>query len=94
MSKPQTTGSFPARRMRRMRRDKFSRELMAEHRLHTSDLIYPVFILEGEGHRETVPSMPGVERLSIDLLIELLKELHPLGLQMLALFPVIETAKK
>ena len=77
-----------------MRCDKFSRELMAENRLHPSDLIYPVFILEGQGRIEPVPSMPGVERLSIDLLIEQITELHPLGLQMLALFPVIETEKK
>ena len=94
MSRPQTTGSFPARRMRRMRRDKFSRELMAENRLHASDLIYPVFVLEGAGKREKVPSMPGVERLSLDLLIEKVSGLHQMGLQMLALFPVVELDKK
>jgi len=94
VNKPQTTGSFPARRMRRMRRDNFSRQLMAENRLHPSDLIYPVFILEGENQRQTVPSMPGVERLSIDLLIPQVEKLHHLGLQMLALFPVIDESKK
>ena len=91
---PKATGSFPARRMRRMRRDTFSRELMAENRLHASDLIYPVFILEGENTRESVSSMPGVERLTVDLLLELMSELHPLGLQMLALFPVVTSEKK
>ncbi len=94
MTNQLSMASFPATRKRRMRRDKFSRELMAENRLHPSDLIYPVFILEGENQREAVPSMPGVERLSIDLLTEQLSELHPLGLQMLAIFPVIETEKK
>jgi porphobilinogen synthase len=94
VNKPQTTGTFPARRMRRMRRNKFSRELMAENRLHASDLIYPVFILEGSGKRETVPSMPGVERLSVDLLLEQAVELHQNGLQMMALFPVVDSARK
>ena len=94
MNKPQTTGSFPGRRMRRMRRNKFSRELMSENRLHASDLIYPVFILEGKGQSESVPSMPGVERLSVDLLIEKASHLHQLGLQMIALFPVVDSSKK
>jgi len=88
------SGSFPERRMRRMRRDKFSRELMAEHRLHASDLIYPVFILEGEGKREAIASMPSVERMSVDLLIKHVIPLHQMGLQMLALFPVVEDDKK
>jgi len=94
VNKPQTTGSFPGRRMRRMRRNKFSRELMSENRLHASDLIYPVFILEGKGQSESVPSMPGVERLSVDLLIEKASHLHQLGLQMIALFPVVDSSKK
>ena len=81
VNKPKNTGSFPARRMRRMRRDKFSRELMAENRLHASDLIYPVFILEGEGKREQVASMPGVERLSVDLLIRIVKICSTSGLE-------------
>ncbi|HLV47524.1 MAG TPA: porphobilinogen synthase [Aliidiomarina sp.] len=79
---------FPYRRMRRMRRHAFSRQLMAEHTLTAADLIYPVFVLPGQGQREAVPSMPGVERLSIDLLVELAKEVHGLGIPVLALFPV------
>ena len=62
---------FPTRRLRRMRKQDFSRRLMAEHKLTVDDLIYPVFIIEGENHREAVPSMPNVERLTLDqLLIE------------------------
>ena len=57
---------YPYIRMRRMRADAFSRELQREHRIHVSDLIYPVFVMEGKGQREAVPSMPGVERMSID----------------------------
>ncbi len=81
-------GGFPRVRMRRMRRDDFSRRLMREHRLTTDDLIYPVFVLEGEGQREAVASMPDVERLSIDLLVELAGELVELGIPAVALFPV------
>jgi len=80
--------SFPAIRMRRMRRDGFSRRLMRETRLSPDDLIYPVFVLEGAGRREPVASMPGVERLSIDLLIEDAREAAGLGIPALALFPV------
>ncbi|WP_113907792.1 porphobilinogen synthase [Aliidiomarina celeris] len=79
---------FPFRRMRRMRKDAFSRSLMAEHRLTAADLIYPVFVLPGNGMREAVPSMPGVERLSVDLLVAQAKEAYALGIPMLALFPV------
>ena len=62
---------FPQRRMRRLRKHDFSRRLVAENQLTANDLIYPVFVIEGENHREAVPSMPGVERLTIDqLLIE------------------------
>ncbi|MCO4321081.1 porphobilinogen synthase [Aliidiomarina quisquiliarum] len=85
---------FPYRRMRRMRRHSFSRQLMAEHTLTAADLIYPVFVLPGSGQREAVPSMPGVERLSIDLLVELAKEVHSLGIPVLALFPVTPQAAK
>ena len=67
MSDP--NGSFPAARPRRMRRDAFSRRLMREHRLTADDLIYPVFVREGEGRREPVASRPGVERMSIDELL-------------------------
>ena len=82
-------GGYPATRMRRMRHDGFSRRLMRETRLSPDDFIYPVFVLEGEGQREAVPSMPGVERLSIDLLVELAAELVALGIPALALFPVV-----
>ena len=74
--------------MRRMRKDDFSRRLMRENILTAGDLIYPVFILEGGGQREAVPSMPGVERLSIDLLLEEATAIHDLGVPAMALFPV------
>jgi porphobilinogen synthase len=79
---------FPLTRMRRMRRDDFSRRLMRETRLAPEDLIYPVFVIEGSGQREPVPSMPGVERKSIDLLVEEAREIHALGVPAMALFPV------
>ncbi|MCP1313614.1 MULTISPECIES: porphobilinogen synthase [unclassified Halomonas] len=84
-----TPRQFPATRMRRMRRDDFSRRLMRESHLSPSDLILPVFVLEGENQREAVDSMPGVERLSIDLLIEQAREAFELGIPALALFPVV-----
>ena len=87
-------GQYPARRMRRMRKDDFSRRLMAEHQLTVNDLIYPVFVLEGENQREVVESMPGVERKSIDLLLEEAKELVELGVPAVALFPVTPQAQK
>ena len=79
---------WPATRMRRMRRDDFSRRLMREHTLTVADLIYPVFVLEGSNQTEAVPSMPGVERKSIDLLVEEARELAELGVPAMALFPV------
>ncbi|MCP4126631.1 MAG: porphobilinogen synthase [Gammaproteobacteria bacterium] len=79
---------FPHARMRRMRRDEFSRRLMRETEITPSDFIYPVFILEGQGEREPVASMPGVERLSIDLLVQEAKQVHALGIPAIALFPV------
>ncbi len=79
---------FPATRMRRMRRDTFSRRLMRENELRPADLIYPVFVLEGEGRREPVASMPGVERLSIDQLLEEARSVQELGISAIALFPV------
>ncbi len=89
MSRPDTgISAFPLSRMRRMRRDDFSRRLMRENVLTANDLIYPMFILEGENQREAVPSMPGVERVSIDLLLEQAEELVALGIPMVALFPV------
>ena len=79
---------FPETRMRRMRKDDFSRRMMRETVLTPNDLIYPVFVLEGENQREAVPSMPGVDRLSIDLLLKEAKELVSLGVPAVALFPV------
>ena len=80
--------AYPYCRPRRMRRDEFSRRLMRENRLSSDDLIYPVFVLEGEQRREAVPSMPGVERKSIDLLLEEARECVELGIPAIALFPV------
>lgn len=80
--------------MRRMRRDDFSRRLMREHQLTVDDLIYPVFILDGGGRRETVASMPGVERLSVDLLAPVAEECLTLGVPVMALFPVLDPSKK
>lgn len=85
---------FPATRMRRMRRDDFSRRLMREHRLSADDLIYPVFVLEGEGIVQPVPSMPGVSRMSLDKLLEVAAEAVALGVPALALFPVIDSDRK
>ncbi|SEQ25249.1 porphobilinogen synthase [Amphritea atlantica] len=79
---------FPETRMRRMRADDFSRRLMRENVLTPDDLIYPVFVIEGENQREAVPSMPGVERMSIDLLVKEARELVSLGVPAVALFPV------
>ena len=87
-------GPYPATRMRRMRRDDFSRRLMRETQLSAADLIYPVFVLEGEGQREAVESMPGIERLSIDLLCEEAARIHALGVPAIALFPVTPAEKK
>jgi porphobilinogen synthase len=88
------TPAFPALRMRRMRRDAFSRALMRENEISPSDLIYPVFILEGSGQRQTVPSMPEVERVSVDLLLEVAADCVQLGIPVMALFPVIEPSLK
>jgi len=85
---------YPETRMRRMRADEFSRRLMRESTLSTDDLIYPVFVLEGEGQVEEVPSMPGVMRYSIDLLVEKAREWHALGIPALALFPVTPASAK
>ena len=87
-------GQFTARRMRRMRRDDFSRRLMREHTLTTDDLIYPVFVLDGVNRREPVASMPGVERVSIDLLLPVAEDCVRLGIPALALFPVIDAELK
>ena len=84
---------FPDLRMRRMRADPFSRELMREHRIHASDLIWPVFVQEGS-QREAVASMPGVERLGIDTLVHEARQAHALGIPAIALFPVVAPDKK
>lgn len=86
--------AFPITRMRRMRRDDFSRRMMRENTLTPDDLIYPVFVLEGTGQRESIASMPGVERLSIDLLVEDAREVSRLGIPALALFPVTPASAK
>ncbi|WP_296647649.1 porphobilinogen synthase [Thiobacillus sp. 63-78] len=87
-------GQFPSRRMRRMRRDDFSRRLMREHTLAPDNLIYPVFILDGQNRREAVSSMPGVERLSADLLMPVAEDCLQLGIPALALFPVVDAGLK
>ena len=87
-------GKFPAVRMRRMRRDDFSRRLMREHTLTADDLIYPVFVVEGKDIVQPVPSMPGVARHSIDRLLRVAEQALELGVPCLALFPVIDPALK
>ena len=87
-------GAFPWTRMRRMRRDDFSRRLMRESHLSADDFIYPMFVLEGQNRREAVASMPGIERVSIDLLLKEAEELVALGIPMVALFPVTPAEQK
>ncbi|VVE53314.1 delta-aminolevulinic acid dehydratase [Pandoraea terrae] len=86
--------TFPLLRPRRMRRDDFSRRLMRENRLTTDDLIYPVFVVEGQNRRESVDSMPGVERLSVDELLRVADTCVTLGVPVIALFPNIEPSLK
>lgn len=85
---------FPAVRMRRMRKDVFSRALMRENIVTAADLIYPVFVIEGKGQTEKVASMPGVERLSIDMLLQVAEDCVALGIPVLALFPAINPTLK
>ena len=87
-------GGFPHVRMRRMRRDGFSRRLMRESHLSSDDLIYPMFILDGHNQRQTITSMPGIERVSIDILLKEAEQLMNLGVPAVALFPVTPAAKK
>jgi porphobilinogen synthase len=87
-------GSFPAVRMRRMRRDEFSRRLMRETRLSADDLIYPVFVIDGKGRSEKVESMPGVERMTLDRLLPHAEQCLKLDIPALALFPAIEPRLK
>ncbi len=86
--------AFPASRPRRLRRDAFTRELVRENRLHASDLIFPVFVLDGQQQSQDVASMPGVQRLTIDRLLPLAEQCVDLGVPVLALFPVINPALK
>jgi porphobilinogen synthase len=85
---------FPLARPRRLRRDAFTRDLVREHRLSPANLIYPVFVLDGECRREVVGSMPGVERLSLDLLLPVAEDCVKLGIPVMALFPVIDQCLK
>jgi porphobilinogen synthase len=85
---------YPLYRPRRLRRDAFTRDLVREHRLSPADLIYPVFVLDGENRREAVGSMPGVERLSLDLLLPVAEDCVALGIPVMALFPVIDQSLK
>ena len=87
-------GQFPQRRMRRLRRTGFLREIVRESSITASDLLYPVFIREGKGKREAVASMPGVERLSLDLLFPVIEAVARIGIPAIALFPVIDPDKK
>ena len=87
-------GSFPQRRMRRNRRDEFSRRLMREHRLSTDDLILPVFIIDGKGPVQNVASMPGIRRYTIDKLLPQAEQCVKLGIPAMALFPAIEPRLK
>ena len=91
---PQIEQGFPVQRPRRLRRDAFTRRLVAEHALSVNDLIYPCFVQDGNGPNHTVPSMPGVERHSIESLLGLAEQCSQLGVPVLAIFPVIEPALK
>ncbi|GLS15588.1 porphobilinogen synthase [Hydrogenophaga electricum] len=90
----QIPAPYPLSRPRRLRRDAFTRDLVREHRLSPADFIYPVFVLDGHQRREAVASMPGVERLSLDLLLPVAEECVALGIPYMALFPVIDPSLK
>lgn len=92
--KSNLSGNFSRTRMRRMRRDEFSRRLMRESHLRVDDLIQPVFILEGENQSQAIDSMPGITRMSIDLLVDYAAKLVKLGVPAIALFPVVPENKK
>jgi len=87
-------GPFPATRMRRNRSDDFVRRLVRESTLSADDLIYPVFVLEGSNQREAIPSMPGIDRMTIDLLVKEARDYVNLGIPAIALFPVTPAGKK
>ena len=86
----QVLGKYPRRRLRRLRRDDFSRRLVQEHRLSSDDLIYPVFVIDGQNRSETIASMPGVERLSVDRLLMKAQRCVELDVPAIALFPVVD----
>ncbi len=88
------SGFFPSRRLRRSRANAFSRDLVRENSISAKDLIYPVFVLEGDNRKESVASMPGVERKTLDLLLVECQEIVDLGIPAIALFPVIDASKK
>ena len=87
-------GQYPGRRMRRLRRDDFSRRLAREHRLTVDDLIYPVFVMDGNNATHSVPSMPGIERVTLDRLLPVAEQCLKLRIPALALFPVIDSSLK
>lgn len=89
-----SSAGFPHTRMRRLRRDDFTRRLVRESCLSVDDLIYPVFVIEGQNRFEAIPSMPGIQRQSIDLLLKTAEHASRLGIPALALFPVIDAARK
>ncbi|MBQ0761180.1 MAG: porphobilinogen synthase [Zhongshania sp.] len=89
-----TRGAFPNTRLRRMRAKEVTRRLMREHQLGVNDLIYPMFVCEGSGERQAVGSMPGIERLSVDLIVKEAKLLAALSIPAIALFPVVGAEKK
>lgn len=93
-SSPTPWGSYPQTRLRRLRRHDWSRRLVAEHTLSVDDLIWPLFVHEGQNERQAISSMPGVERLSIDLLVESVGAAAELGIPAIAIFPVTAPAKK
>jgi porphobilinogen synthase len=90
----QPSGMYPNKRMRRMRRDAFSRDMMRENRLSPSDFIYPVFVLDGENRREDINSMPGLQRKTLDLLLKDAQACVELGIPVMAIFPVIDAPLK
>ena len=94
MSFTSQRGPFPTTRMRRLRANAFARRLVRESQLTPADLIFPVFVLDGSGQREAIPSMPGIERLSIDLLVDQAREVEQLGIPAIALFPVVGAEAK
>ena len=91
---PSAQGGFPTTRLRRNRRHAWSRRLTAENRISTADLVWPVFVREGSAQRTPVPSMPGVERMTVDLLVEAVSEAADLGIPAIAVFPVTDPALK